>query len=200
VLYRTAAMLGLRRGEVLALRWCDVDWSAGVVRVRRNYTRGEFGTPKTRRSSRAVPLPDQLAAELDRLFCRSRFSGDDDLVFAHPALGTVLDPAKVRRRFTAAARRAGLRHVRFHDLRHTFGTRMSAAGAPLRSIQEWMGHTDFRTTLIYADYAPDQTLGATYAARAFAPPPSENRRGDGSEPFFLQKGINPQPNVRSQHA
>jgi integrase len=58
--------------------------------------------------------------------------------------------------------------VRFHDLRHTFGTRMAAAGAPLRAIQEWMGHSDQRTTLIYADYAPDLTQGAMWAARAFA--------------------------------
>src|SRR5205814_9891965 len=76
VLYRTAAMTGMRRGELLALRWRDVDWTAGLVRVRRNYTRGEFGTPKTRRSSRAVPLPDALAADLDRHHRRSRFRGD----------------------------------------------------------------------------------------------------------------------------
>ena len=47
-----------------------------------------------------------------------------------------------------------MRPVRFHDLRHTFGTQMAAAGAPLRTLQEWMGHRDYKTTLIYADYAP----------------------------------------------
>jgi integrase len=46
--------------------------------------------------------------------------------------------------------------VRFHDLRHTFGTRMAAAGVPMRTLQEWMGHRDFKTTLIYADYMPGQ--------------------------------------------
>ena len=64
--------------------------------------------------------------------------------------------------------------MRFHDLRHTFGTRMAAAGAPLRSIQEWLGHSDYRTTSIYADYAPDVTQAAVWAARAFgvtSPPP-----------------------------
>src|SRR5262249_19597571 len=68
VLYRTAAMTGLRRGELLALRWRDIDWSAGVIRVRRSYTRGQFGTPKSRRSSRAVPLADAVAAELEQHF------------------------------------------------------------------------------------------------------------------------------------
>ena len=48
----------------------------------------------------------------------------------------------------------GVRQVRFHDLRHTFGTRMAGAGVALRTLQEWMGHRDFKTTLIYADYQP----------------------------------------------
>jgi integrase len=167
VLYRTAAMTGLRRGELLALRWRDVDWTAGLIRVRRNYTRGDFGTPKSRRTSRAVPMADALAGELDRHFRASEFTDDDDLVFGHPHLGTVLDPSKLRKRFKAAARRAGLRDVRFHDLRHTFGTRMAAVGAPLRAIQERMDHSDYRTTSIYADYAPDSSNGVAWAARAF---------------------------------
>jgi integrase len=64
VLYLTAAMTGLRQGELVALRWRDVDWTAGLIRVRRNYTRGLFGTPKSRRSSRAVPMADRVATEL----------------------------------------------------------------------------------------------------------------------------------------
>jgi integrase len=167
-LYLTAAMTGLRRGELLALRWQDVDWGAGVVRVRRTFSRGQFGTPKSRRSSRAVPLAARVVTALQEHQRHSLFQEDVDLVFAHPQIGQVLDPSKVRKRFQAAARRAGLRPVRFHDLRHTFGTRMAAAGAPLRAIQEWMGHSDQRTTLIYADYAPDLTQGAMWAARAFA--------------------------------
>jgi integrase len=167
VLYLTAAMTGLRRGELLALRWQDIDWTAGVVRVRRNYTRGHFGTPKSRRSSRAVPLAQRVRDELRVHHERSHFQAPADLVFPHPERGVVLDPAKLRRRFQDAARRAGLRPVRFHDLRHTFGTRMAAAGAPLRWIQEWLGHSDYRTTLLYADYAPDLSQAALWAARAF---------------------------------
>jgi integrase len=166
-LYLTAAMTGLRRGELLALRWQDVDHEAGVIRVRRTYTRGQFGTPKSRRSNRAVPLADRVAGALREQFERSRFRDEADLVFCHPTGGGVLDPSKVRKRFQAAARRAGLRPVRFHDLRHTFGTRMATAGAPLRAIQDWMGHSDQRTTLIYAAYAPDLTQGAMWAAKAF---------------------------------
>jgi Site-specific recombinase XerD len=50
----------------------------------------------------------------------------------------------------------GFPRCRFNDLRHTFGTRMAAAGVPMRTLQEWMGHRDFRTTLIYADYSPGE--------------------------------------------
>jgi integrase len=57
--------------------------------------------------------------------------------------------------------------VRFHDLRHSFATRLAAAGAPMRAIQEWMGHSDQRTTMIYSHFAPDLTQGAMWAARAF---------------------------------
>jgi integrase len=167
VLYLVAATSGMRRGELVALRWRDVDWAAGLIRVRRSYGDGEFGPPKSRRSSRAVPMADRAAAELDAHFRRSRFQAEDDLVFCHPLLGSVYDPSKLRSRFAAAAGRAGLRPVRFHDLRHTFGTQMAAAGAPLRAIQEWMGHADYRTTSIYADYAPDPSGGARYAAIAF---------------------------------
>jgi integrase len=169
VLYLCAAMSGMRRGELLALRWRDIDWANSVVRVRRAYTRGEFGTPKSRRSSRVVPLADRLAAELEQHYRRTRWQGDDDLVFAHPLSGRPYDPSRLRKRFAAAAARACARPVRFHDLRHTFGTQMAAAGAPLRMVQEWLGHSDYRTTSIYADYAPDATHGAAWAARAFAP-------------------------------
>ena len=167
VLYRAAGMTGLRQGELVALRWRDVDWGAGVIRVRRNYTRGEFGAPKSRRSSRAVPMADRLATELERHFQDSPYQGDDDLVFAHPQTGHVLDASKMRKRYKEALARAGLRDVRFHDLRHTFGTHMAAAGAPLRAIQEWMGHRDYKTTLVYADYAPDSSQGRVFAEKAF---------------------------------
>ncbi len=95
-----------------------------MIRVRRNFTRGEFGTPKSRRSSRAVPLADRLAAEVRAHYEETPYHDAADLVFAHPDLGTVLDPSKLRKRFQACVRRAGVRPTRFHDLRHTFGTQM----------------------------------------------------------------------------
>lgn len=62
--------------------------------------------------------------------------------------------------------------MRFHDLRHTFGTRVAAAGVPLRTLQEWMGHRDFKTTLVYADYQPSKRE-AEFVERAFSRTPSQ---------------------------
>src|SRR5436190_8120 len=74
----------------------------------------------------------------------------------------------MRKGFKEARDAAGLRpEVRFHDLRHTFGTGMAGAGAPLRAIQEWMSHRDYKTTSIYADYSPDPSQGARWAEAAF---------------------------------
>jgi integrase len=158
VVVLTAAMTGLRQGELLGLRWRDVDWSAQRIRVRNTFVRGEHSAAgksdlSTRRS---VPMTDRLAGELDRWSRRSVYCTDDDLVFAHPQTGRPLDRSKVTRRFKAACRAAGVREVRFHDLRHTFATRLAASGQPMRTIQEFLGHADSKTTQIYAHYAPSE--------------------------------------------
>lgn len=188
-LYVTAALTGLRQGELIALRWRDVDWTAGLIRVRRSITRGKLGKPKSRRSSRGVPMADRVAGELERHYQRSTFQGDDDLVFCHPHTGGPYDPSRMRTRFKQARDEAGLRDdVRFHDLRHTFGTRMAAAGAPLRFIQEWMGHSSAQTTEIYADYAPDPTQGAKFAEAAFGPPEAPDTTDNDSPQKDIESG------------
>ena len=158
VVVLAAAMTGLRQGELLGLRWRDVDWSAQRIRVRNTFVRGEHSAAgksdlSTRRS---VPMTDRLAGELDRWSRRSVYSGDDELVFAHPQTGNPLDRSKVTRRFQEACRTAGVRAIRFHDLRHTFATRLAASGQPMRTIQEFLGHADSKTTQIYAHYAPSE--------------------------------------------
>jgi len=181
VLVLTAAMTGLRQSELLGLRWRDVDWTAQRIRVRNAFVRGEHSTQgksdlSTRRS---VPIADRLAGELDRWSRRSAYRSDDDLVFAHPQTGWPLDRSKVSRRFKDACRRAGVREVRFHDLRHGFATRLAAAGQPLRTIQEFLGHADAKTTQIYAHYAPS-AHEVEIVNLAFAPEPGSPDRGTGS--------------------
>jgi integrase len=186
-LYLTAAMTGIREGELVALRWRDVDWSASVIRVRRSYTRGRLGKPKSKRSSRALPMADRLGGELDRHFKRSVYKGDDHLVFCHPQTGEPYDASQLRKRFYAAMEAAGMGHrcgqeggITFHSLRHTFGTRMAARGVPMRTLQEWMGHRNLATTEIYADYAPDPAYGAAFAESAFTAKPVEGS-GEGQD-------------------
>lgn len=174
-MYLTAAMTGLRQGELVALRWRDVDWTAGRIRVRQNYVLGEFGTPKSRRSTRSVPMADEVAGELDRLSHTVRERGGDALVFADPHTAGPLDKAAILRRFRRALKAAQLESShRFHDLRHTFGTAMAGTGVPVRTSQEWMGHRDIETTQRYADYAPS-AHEAAFVAAAFAPEDADQR-------------------------
>jgi integrase len=167
--YLTAVMAGLRHGELCALRWRDVDWTAGRIRVRQNWVLGDFDTPKSRRGSRSVPMADRLAGELDRLYTALGQPGDDALVFADPTSGDPLDKAADLRRYRKVLKAAGLDLTHnLHGLRHTFGTRMAAAGVPMRTLQEWMGHRDISTTERYADYAPSQHE-SDLIERAWAP-------------------------------
>jgi integrase len=180
--FLVASMTGLRQGELVALRWSDVDWPAARIRVRRNYTREAFGTPKSRRGSRSVPMADRVAGALERHFKTSAYQQDRDLVFAHPNTGHPLDASALRIRYKAALKRAGLREVRFHDLRHTFGTHCAAAGVPMRTLQEWMGHAQLQTTEIYADYAPS-SHEKEMVERAFEAAPDADRGAvSGGEP------------------
>jgi integrase len=114
-------------------------------------------------------MNQRVARELELVFQASRWQDDDDLVFAHPAIGGVQDPSALRKRFKGYLKAAEIeRRLTWHMLRNTFGTSMAAAGAPLRSLMEWMGHSNIQTTMIYADYSPDPSGGVAWAERAFA--------------------------------
>jgi integrase len=168
VMYRAAAMLGIRQGEVRGLRWADIDWTAFRVRIRQNYVMDEFGTPKSRGSSRSVPLAPLLAAELENHFTVTPWKKDNDLVFCHPHTGKPYDRSKLLKRFKKALRTAKVNEVTFHELRHTFGTTCAANGIPIRTIMEWMGHQDIKTTQVYAHYSPSEMEGK-WIEDAFTP-------------------------------
>jgi len=165
--FLTAAFTGLRMGELLSLRWRDVAFAGATIRVRSSYAAGQLTTPKSGKV-RAVPMAPDVASALAQLGVREHWVDDDDLVFAGEA-GGYLDGSALRRRYKAALKRAGLRSLRFHDLRHTFGTRMIAE-ADIRRVQEWMGHADIQTTMKYLHYAPREE-DARLVAEAFAVSP-----------------------------
>ncbi|MGC1799350.1 MAG: site-specific integrase [Solirubrobacterales bacterium] len=166
-IFLTAAFTGLRQGELLALRWRDVDFERRVIRVHRTYKSGNgVDTPKSGRG-RAVPMADEVAQALARLGEREQATADDDLVFIGP-MGHV-NAQKLGYRYKAALKRAGLRELRFHDLRHTFGT-IAINRADIVQVQAWMGHADIKTTQRYLHYkARDdeaELLSGAFAAGA----------------------------------
>jgi integrase len=147
--------------------------AAMKVRVRQSYVRGEYGSPKSRRSVRAIPLASRLVAELEEHHKHTVWNQDQDLVLAHPHTGRPLDRVRLLLHFKAALQRADVRPVRLHDLRHTFATTVAASGAvSLRTLQEWMGHRDLKTTQIYADYMPGereaQLIDAAFGGQSVA--------------------------------
>ncbi|MEA2371519.1 MAG: hypothetical protein QOH12_1913 [Solirubrobacteraceae bacterium] len=163
-LYLTAAFTGLRLGELLALQWRDVDFAGDALRVRRSYNvNGGLGTPKSGKV-RSVPLVAEVAESLAGLRRRERFTGDEDLVFAGEA-GGFMDSGALRDRYKAALRRAALRQLRFHDLRHTFGT-LAVRRAEVPAVQAWMGHADIQTTMRYVHHR-DRGGEAKLLAEAF---------------------------------
>src|SRR4051812_28621093 len=177
ILLLAAGTTGLRQSELLGLRWRDVDMRAQRVRVRNAWVRYEHsGEGKSDLSTkRSVPMTDRLTHELRAWRLRTVYSDDEDLVFGHPDLGVPLDRTKVTRKFKAACEAAGVRVIRFHDLRHTFATTLAPAGVPLRTIQEYLGHADLKTTQIYAHYAPS-AHEVEIVNDAFGPRPAPSRR------------------------
>jgi integrase len=162
-IFLTAAFTGLRQGELLALHWRDVDFVGSLIRVRVSYAGGALTSPKSGKV-RSVPMAPEVATALATLSARERFTGPHELVFAGDA-GAFLDSSALRRRYKQALKAAKLRPLRFHDLRHTFGTRMIAK-ADIRRVQEWMGHADIQTTMRYLHYAPREE-DARLVAEAF---------------------------------
>jgi integrase len=150
---RIAAYAGLRRGELVALRWRDVDFRGCKITVRRAVSGGtELASAKSRRA-RQVPLPAQAAGALERLRARQDFTSPDDYVFAN-RLGRRLDGSALRRRYERARDAAQLEPLRFHDLRHTYGSLLVAGGIDLASVKAAMGHSQISTTERYLHARP----------------------------------------------
>jgi integrase len=150
-LFATAAYAGLRLGELRALRWRDVDFEKRLIHVRRSYVERAEGAPKSGRV-RSVPMIDQVATMLDGRSRREWFVGENDLVFCND-VGDHFDDSALRRRFYSARSAASLKRIRFHDLRHTFGT-LAVQVFPLSDVKAFMGHADIATTMIYVHYVP----------------------------------------------
>ncbi len=156
-LFYTALYTGLRLGELLALRWCDMDLDLSCLSVARTlYRRGAYviKEPKSRYSRRTVALPPSLAillrrrrAELENLGgLLGKPVAESDFVFAYVD-GSPLDPSTVSHAFVRTIHKAGLPHMRFHDLRHSHATFMLSAGVHPKVVSERLGHSSVAFTL-----------------------------------------------------
>jgi len=204
VLFLTAAFTGLRLGEVLALRWRDVDFANETIRVGEQWNDlGQFTQTKGG-LVRSVPLVEEVAQSLARLGTREYFTGEDNLVFVSAEsarrveramnaeagdidedealdealwIARPLDRSAVRKRFKSARDRAGLRPLRFHDLRHTFGSLVINEASTVE-VQEWLGHADARTTARYLHYKSRAGEAKRIAAAFQAEAPGDTRAAD----------------------
>jgi integrase len=141
-----------RRGELLALRWRDIQLVEGLLTVRESLVRGRFQTPKSRSSRRTIELGPRARAALEHQWQQSLYRGDDELVFGHPLLGTPLDPSKLSRDYMRPALKQAKIEKPFrvwHDLRHTALTHEAAAGNPQAYVQLKAGHSQGSITERY---------------------------------------------------
>lgn len=166
-LWVVALTTGMRRGEILALKWIDIDLAQSSLQVRRAFTRAKGqryieSEPKTEKSRRSIllapPVIEILKQHRARQLSAKQEAGEEwqerDLVFC-TALGTPLNPNKVLERFKTLLKRAGLPHIRFHDLRHSTATILLKMQTHPKIVQELLGHSRIAETLdIYSHVLP----------------------------------------------
>lgn len=196
------SLYGLRRGEVLGLRWSDVDLVAGTLTVcwSRTLTAGRIveSTPKTEKSARTLPLDSDLLAALTGLQLRQREEREQaDAAYADGCalvcpetgvacagdhvvvdeLGRAYVPDWYGRRFAALVKAAGVPSIRLHDARHSCGSIMHARGVPMADISAWLGHS--RTSFTMDRYVHSQAgalNGAMTALRsAYTPEQAQQK-------------------------
>jgi integrase len=166
-LYSVAVAMGVRQGEALGLRWEDVDFSAGTLRVRYGLQRikGKFDLveTKTRKSRRTLYMPAVTLVALRehrtrQLEERLAFGPDwarTDLVFTTP-VGTPIDASNLRHSFYRLLKAIGLPQRRFHDLRHSCATLLLVQGVPARVVMETLGHSQITLTLNTYSHVPSE--------------------------------------------
>jgi integrase len=166
VLFTVAARTGMRRGEVLALRWHDIDFDRSTITIRRSLAEVgwdlQFTDVKTRTARRTINVSrqalDALRRHRDAAEKAAADSGDafdaKGLVFAGPDGGPI-HPEYVTRAFDRLVARHGMPRIRFHDLRHTHATLLLRAGVPLKVVSERLGHASPGFTLnVYQHVLP----------------------------------------------
>lgn len=203
-MYRLVVFAGLRRGEVVGLRWQDVNLDEGWLRISQQVVQvgGKLhvGSPKTRSGFRAVALDvgtiGALREHRERQQVERTAWGaawqDTGYVFTYED-GRVMQPENVTRRFQAQARRAGLPPIRFHGLRHTSASLALAAGVPLKVVSDRLGHSSTSITAdLYSHVLPVVAHDAAEAIAALVHlMPQNEKRGDVSASLARTEEVAP---------
>lgn len=163
-LFLLALHAGLRSGEIAGLQWKDIDWNGKYLKVRRAIVRRRLTTVKTRHGRRRVDLSDDLIGTLADLrkttqetWLKKGSNTIPEWVFANRYGGWVEMSNVKQKNFKNVLRKAGLRSLRFHDLRHSFASLLLANGAPITYVSNQLGHANSQITLkVYAHWIPDQ--------------------------------------------
>lgn len=173
LMFRVYAFTALRRGELLGLRWRDVELDSARIHVRQSYGRYGFGEPKSKAGRRVVALAPSLVTELRRHKLAAPPNAHD-LVFVSRSSAPV-DPDNLYRAWARALRKAGLRHVPMHSLRHTAVSLLIEAGANPKQLQKMVGHSSISMTLdVYGHLMPDSLDGLAMALDAIDIVPEQN--------------------------
>lgn len=201
VAFLLLALYGLRRGEVLGLRWQDVDFKQSVLRIRQQVLRYggmlHVGPVKTRASRRDLPLLPAMHAAL--LFQQrtqrvtlpdGRTDPANDLVFATSS-GQPIDPQNIGRSFKRICETHGIRRIKLHHLRHTAATILKNLGVPARDTQLILGHSNISTTQqIYQHDNPETRREALRRVEALlAPADAEDKDSQAGEPGSLWSSV-----------
>ena len=145
-----ALRTGLRQGELRALRWQDVDLSAGRIFVRQNLVRDQIGSPKSGKP-REIALGEEVRVALA---AHRQLHHRGALVFCDSD-GRMLTKGEMKHPLWRACRKAGLRLIGCHVMRHSFASHLVMRGAPLKAVQELLGHATIQMTMRYAHLSAD---------------------------------------------
>ncbi len=149
-LFRLSIFSGARQGELLGLKWTDMDWFNKQIHIQRTFNQGRWYSPKSKASNRKIDLGPVMMAELRkwRIACPA---SELDLIFPNGAGQPINHANMLSRHFYPALKDAGLPHIRFHDLRHTYASLLIERGENVKYIQSQLGHSNPTVTLnVYA--------------------------------------------------
>ena len=156
---------GMRLGELLGLKWSDLDWNQKFIRVERSYKRGHFDKTKTGKSRR-VDMSDQLAENLKGLLTRQKKEALKEGRGEHIHLlfhrnNKPIEQNHIRRIFKRVLVKAGIREMRLHDIRHTYASLLLSKGESPVYVKEQLGHSSIQMTVdIYGHLIPGSNRGA----------------------------------------